>query len=120
MSRAGFLTVEEVAQNLKVTRQTVSKYIKMKELNAIKINKSYRITINDFENFVNSNSTAQEPSISYLRRTKNCTLQYSGKSDEFEVVHGIFHGELRKVRKSNSRASNRFIFGDNYFVLKNS
>ena len=43
MSQARFLTVDEVAQNLKVTRQTVSKYIKTKELNAIKMNKSYRI-----------------------------------------------------------------------------
>ena len=44
-----FLTVEEVAQTLKVTRQTVSKYIKTNELNAIKMNKSYRIAYNDFE-----------------------------------------------------------------------
>jgi len=118
MSQTSFLTVEEVAQNLKVTRQTVSKYIKSKELNAVKINKSYRITINDFENFVNSNSTAQEPSISYLKRTKSCTLQYSDKSDEFEVIHGIIHGELRNVGKANNKTSNMFIFGDNYFVLK--
>jgi adenine-specific DNA-methyltransferase len=118
MSQAEFLTVEEVAQNLQVTRQTVSKYIKSKELNAVKIHKSYRITKNDFENFVNSNSTAQEPSISYLRRTKNCTLQYSDKSDQFEVVHGIFHGELRTVEKTSGKSPNKFIFGDNYFVLK--
>lgn len=118
MNQSGFLTVEDVAQNLKVTRQTVSKYIKTKELNAVKINKSYRITINDFENFLNSNSTAEEPSISYLRRTKNCTLQYSDKSDEFEVVHGVSHGELRSIQKTSSTAENKFIFGDNYYVLK--
>lgn len=118
MSQTGFLTVEEVAKNLKVTRQTVSKYIKMKKLNAVKINKSYRITINDFEDFVNSNSTVKEPSISYLKSTKNCTLQYSNKSNSFEIIHGIFHGELRTIRKSNVITSNMFIFGDNYFVLK--
>lgn len=118
MTQAGFLTVEEVAQSLKVTRQTVSKYIKTKKLNAVKINKSYRITTNDFENFVNSNSTAQEASISYLRRTKNCTLQYSGKSDHFEVVHGIINGELRTVGKTSVNSPNKFIFGDNFFVLK--
>ena len=49
MSQLAFLTVEDVAINLKVTRQTVSKYIKDKELNAIKINKSYRISLKDFE-----------------------------------------------------------------------
>ena len=118
MSQTAFLTVEEVAQNLKVTRQTVSKYIKTKRLNAVKINKSYRITTNDFKKFIKSNSTAQEPSVSYLRRTKNCTLQYSEKSDHFEVVHGIFHGELRKVGKTSGKSPNKFIFGDNYFVLK--
>jgi len=118
MNQSGFLTVEEVALNLKVTRQTVSKYIKSKELNAVKINKSYRITTNDFENFVNSNSTSQEPNISYLRRTKNCTLHYSKKVDQLEVLHGIFNGELRSVRKMNCDSSNKFIFGDNFFVLK--
>lgn len=118
MNKKGFLTLEEVAQNLKVTRQTVSKYIKKKELNAVKINKSYRITINDFENFINSNSTIQEPSISYLRKTKNCNLEYSEKSDEFEVIYGKIHGELREINKSGNRTSNMFIFGDNYFVLK--
>lgn len=118
MHQSSFLTVEEVAQNLKVTRQTVSKYIKSKELNAVKINKSYRITKNDFENFVKYNATIQEPSISYLKKTKNCTLHYSDKSDEFEVIFGISHGELRKVEKTNPETSNMFIFGDNYFVLK--
>lgn len=118
MSQAGFLTVEEVAQNLKVTRQTVSKYIQAKELNAVKINKNYRITINDFEKFIHSNSTAQQPSISYLKKTKNCTLDYSGKSDETEVIEGAIHGELREVRASPKASPNIFIFGDNYFVLK--
>ncbi|MBN2638236.1 MAG: helix-turn-helix domain-containing protein [Bacteroidales bacterium] len=118
MSQHTFLTLDEVASNLKVTRQTVSKYIQAKELNAVKINKSYRITIKDFENFVNSNSTSQEPSISYLRKTKNCTLQYSDKSDDFEVVHGIFHGELRSLSNNGKLTPNKFIFGDNYFVMK--
>ncbi len=118
MSQTGFLTLDEVAQNLKVTRQTVSKYIKKKALNAVKINKSYRITVNDFENFVNANATAQKPSISYLRRTKNCTLQYSDKSEESEIISGVFHGELREVGQSTTGSSNQFIFGDNYYVLK--
>ena len=53
MIQSNFLTVEQVADNLQVTRQTVSKYIKSSELNAVKINKSYRITIDDFESFLN-------------------------------------------------------------------
>ncbi|HEX9825857.1 MAG TPA: DNA methyltransferase [Flavobacteriaceae bacterium] len=118
MNQTGFLTVEEVAQNLKVTRQTVSKYIKSKELNAVKINKNYRITTNDFENFVNKNTTAQEPSISYLRKTKNCILDYPDKSDEFEILYGIIHGELRLIEASKKDCENMFVFGDNYFILK--
>lgn len=118
MDKSGFLTVEEVAQNLKVTRQTVSKYINSKELNAVKINKSYRITANDFENFITSNSTAQEPSISYMKRTKNCTLEYSDKGDELEVIHGVFHGDFKEIVETAYNGPNRFIFGDNFHVLR--
>lgn len=118
MSHSEFLTVEEVAKNLKVTRQTISKYIKSKELNAVKMNKTYRITLDDFEEFIRSNSTAQEPSISYLKKTKNCTLQYPQKSDQLEIVHGVIRGELKLIKKSNIETSNKFIFGDNYYVLK--
>ncbi len=67
MGQSAFLTVEDVASNLKVTRQTVSKYIKDKELNAIKINKSYRISAKDFESFLSNNSIAHEPQVAYLK-----------------------------------------------------
>ena len=87
MNKSGFLTLDEVAHNLKVTRQTVSKYIQNKDLNAVRINKSYRITLGDFENFIKNNSTAEEPQISYLKRTKNCYLDYGNKSDEFEILY---------------------------------
>lgn len=118
MNQLDLLTLEEVAQNLKVTRQTVSKYIKTKELNAVKIKKSYRITVNDFENFLSNNSTAARPQISYSQRTKNCTLEYSNKSGEFEIIHEYCHGELREIEARQSEGENMFIFGDNYFVLK--
>ncbi|MBC6409080.1 MAG: helix-turn-helix domain-containing protein [Ekhidna sp.] len=117
MSRSEFLTVEDVAQNLKVTRQTVSKYIKNRELNAVKINKSYRITVNDFESFLNNNSTAEEPQVSYHRKTKNCSLHYSDKCDELEVIYSYKLGEIREIDTPNSTL-NKFIFGDNYAVLK--
>lgn len=113
-----FLTVEDVAENLKVTRQTVSRYIKMKKLNAIKINKNYRISIDDFEGFLRNNATAEEPQISYLKRTKNCTLEYENKSDEFEIIYGILNGELKEVEVNHLEKENMFIFGDNYLVLK--
>jgi len=118
MSQSGFLTVEEVAQNLKVTRQTVSKYIKTKELNAIKMNKSYRIAFNDFENFISNNSITGEPQISYLKKSKNCILDYPNKSDEFEIRHSHTKGTIKLVEEQHNFKDNKFIFGDNLLVLK--
>ena len=118
MYQSSFLTVEEVAENLKVTRQTVSKYIRSSELNAVKINKSYRITFDDFESFLNKNSTAAEPQVAYLRKTKNCFLEYSDKSDEFEILYGLESGQFKCIESNHNKDNNKFIFGDNLFVLK--
>lgn len=118
MAQSNFLTLDEVAQNLKVTRQTVSKYIKNNELNAVKINKSYRITTDDFESFITNNSTSEEPQIAYLKRTKNCALNYGEKVDEFEILHAVSTGELKIIEKNHSESENKFIFGDNFLVLK--
>lgn len=118
MFQSSFLTVEQVADNLQVTRQTVSKYIRSNELNAVKINKSYRITVNDFESFLNKNSTAEEPQVAYLKRTKNCFLEYSDKSDEFEILYGVENGQFKSIETNHNNDNNKFIFGDNLLVLK--
>jgi adenine-specific DNA-methyltransferase len=118
MSQSTFLTVEDVANNLKVTRQTVSKYIKDNELNAIKINKSYRISIGDFESFLSKNSLIREPQVAYLRKSKNCFLDYQDKSDEFEVLFNISKGIIKNVETNHSLPENKFIFGDNLLILK--
>lgn len=113
-----FLTIDDVAQNLRVTRQTVSRYIKDKELNAVKISKSYRITAEDFQEFLNKNATVEEPSVGYLKRTKNCSLDYQDKSDEFEILFSYVNGDFASIEKNHNQKENRYIFGDNYFVLK--
>ena len=113
MYQSSFLTVEEVAENLKVTRQTVSKYIRSSELNAVKINKSYRITFDDFESFLNKNSTAAEPQVAYLRKTKNCFLEYSDKSDEFEILYGLESGQFKCIESNHNKDNNKFIFTQN-------
>lgn len=118
LKKENFLTLDEVANTLKVTRQTVSKYIQNKDLNAVKINKNYRITVNDFENFINNNSTAQEPQISYLKRTKNCYLDYNDKSDEFEILYTHVNGDFKLIEQNHNGKENKYIFGDNYYVLK--
>ncbi len=118
MNNTNFLTVDEVAQNLKVTRQTVSKYIHKKALNAVKINKSYRITTIDFENFLRTNSTVEEPKISYLRKTKNCFLDYADKFPELEILGSMGYGDFNLIERNHNERENRYIFGDNFFVLQ--
>ncbi len=115
---ADFLTVDQVAQTLKVTRQTVAKYIQKKELNAVRINKSYRISLPDFENFIVSNSLASEPEVAYLRKTRNCTLEYQGKVGERELLSSIHQGTIRPIELKHDSTCNSFIFGDNLLVLK--
>ncbi len=118
MKNSDFLTLEEVADNLKVTRQTVSKYIQNRDLNAIKINKSYRITIDDFKSFISENSTASEPQVKYLKKTRNCLLSYDDKMDEFEILNTYPKGDFQVIEKNHLNKENVFLFGDNYLVLK--
>lgn len=118
MLNNNFLTVEQVAQTLNVTRQTVSKYIQSKELNAVKINKSYRVAIRDFQFFVNKNSSVHEPEILYQRKTRNCYLDYQGKLSEEEILEQKTIGLFNPIEENHKSPYNKFIFGDNYFVLK--
>lgn len=46
-----YLTVEEVAEELRVIPVTVQRYIKRGELPAIKVGGVYRILAQDYENF---------------------------------------------------------------------
>ena len=80
-----FLTVDDVAKTLKITRQTVSKYIQKKELNAVKINKSYRVSYQEFENFLSTNSMVSEPETLYLKHKDNVGFyhkHYSNYADK--------------------------------------
>lgn len=114
-----FLTVDEVAQTLKVTRQTVAKYIQKKELNAVKINKSYRISVSEFENFLSSNSVVSEPEAVYYKKARNCFLDYQGKSEEKEILSSKHLGTIKPIEINHKNDFNKFIFGDNFYVLKN-
>lgn len=113
-----FLTVEEVAKTLKVTRQTVSKYIQNNELNAIKINKNYRISSNDFYNFLSENALVSEPQIEYKKQTRNCYLDYYKKSSESDILNSNFNGYFKRINEQEEKTENKFIFGDNLYVLK--
>lgn len=49
------LTVEQVAELLKVHWQTVLNYIKSGKIKALKLGKGYRITKRDLDEFINKN-----------------------------------------------------------------
>ena len=47
-----FLTVEETAKILKVTKMTIYRYIKAGKLTAYKVGKDYRIKKQEFDRFI--------------------------------------------------------------------
>ncbi len=112
-----FLTIDDIAETLGITRQTVSKYIREKELNAVKINKSYRVPFRDFELFLSRNATISEVKVDF-RRSRNCQLDYAGRTDESEILSGYSAGVLQEVDIQHDQPWNQFIFGDNYLILK--
>ncbi|MBC8487835.1 MAG: helix-turn-helix domain-containing protein [Bacteroidetes bacterium] len=118
MASKNFLTIEEVADTLSVTRQTVSKYIREKELNAVRINKNYRIPYKDFENFINRNTTVSDVETIYLKKSRNCLLGYEGRVDENEILNYRVNGAFQENEINHQLRYNKFISGDNFSVLK--
>ena len=47
-----FLTVQEVANVLKVTKMTIYRYIKAKKITAYKVGKDFRINKEEFDKFI--------------------------------------------------------------------
>jgi len=52
-----FFTPSEVAKDLQLNLLTIYKYIRNKELLAIKFGRNYRITKEDLDKFISSNKT---------------------------------------------------------------
>jgi len=59
MLRAPFMTIQEVADLLKVSVATVRTRIKHEELRAVKLEREYRNAKIDLERFVNSRATTK-------------------------------------------------------------
>ena len=118
MNTQEFLSIDDIAKTLSVSRQTISKYIQEKELNAVKVKKNYRIHYKDFENFLNKYSTVSEVKPMYSIKSRNCTLEYEDKNDEFAILNGnqLYRSEI--IKKEHSGEHNFFIFGDNLVGLK--
>ncbi len=52
LSQSEWLSVEEVAQRLKMDNETVRKWIRRKLLKAYKFGRDYRVRQDDFEQFI--------------------------------------------------------------------
>lgn len=117
MGTGDFLTVAEVAQKLGLTRQTVSKFINAKELNAIKMNKTFRIHPKDFNTFIQKKTTSIQNNLPYLKKTRNCSLEYQNKTSEEDILSLERKGRIKLVSRQHKSNFNQFIFGDNFDVL---
>ncbi|GAB3194795.1 adenine-specific DNA-methyltransferase [Pontibacter aydingkolensis] len=111
------VSIDDAAKILNITRQTVSKYIKDNKLNAVKLNKNYRIASADLESFINSGATNHPIEIPAKRKGRNCTLEYEGKVAETHVLATPAAGRLELVRNEIAVDYNNFYFGDNLKVL---
>lgn len=118
MRKQEFLSIEEIADTLAVSRQTVAKYIHDKELNAVKVKKNYKIHYKDFEKFLNKFSTVSEVKPVYSIKSRYCSLDYEGKNEEFVILNDNRTYYAETIRKEHSNDHNFFLFGDNLFALK--
>jgi excisionase family DNA binding protein len=55
-----WLSVEEVAKNLKMDEETIRKWIRRRQLKAYKFGRDYRIRREDFETFVRERAVDSE------------------------------------------------------------
>jgi len=61
MLRAPFMTIQDVAELLKVSKATVRTWIKNGELRAVKLEREFRIARVDLERFVEARATMELP-----------------------------------------------------------
>lgn len=118
MERKQFLTIEDISNELSVSRQTVAKYISQKELNAIKINKSYRIHYHDFENFLSKKTTIKETEIAYQANTRYCHLEYENKEDLRSIYQNSLQYGVEEKKIEHNNEFNEFYLGDNLLALR--
>ena len=55
-----WMTVEEIAQDLRVKESTVREWIRQKRLKAAKIGRDYRIKREDYQKFINESYNTHE------------------------------------------------------------
>ena len=113
-----FLTVDEAAEYLRFSRQTITNLIKEDKLSAVKANRTYRIPVVAFEKFVKYHSNLQIPFDFNIQNSRNCTLEYNKKKPEIEVLLETSNKTLSCIEKQHEKTYNNFYFGDNLEILK--
>jgi excisionase family DNA binding protein len=71
MLRAPFMTIQDVAELLKVSKVTVRAWIKNGELRAVKLERGFRIARVDLERFVEARATMASPEIDNSSNSKS-------------------------------------------------
>ena len=110
-----FYSIDDIAEILGLTRQTVSKYIREDKLNAVKLGKSYRILEQDFVGFLNKQSISEEDIVEYK------ASGYFGFGFLNDIKNGIASANnflLEPFEINHQEQFNTYFFGDNYFILK--
>ncbi len=112
-----FLTIDEVSKRLKITRQTVSKYIQVGRLKAIRVNKQYRIDLESLYSFTGDDPCVHSPSATYSISSRNCSLEYQGKyqDDFFSPLQNKV--SFKKTVNSHAQQCNSLYLGDNKIVM---
>jgi adenine-specific DNA-methyltransferase len=111
-----FLTIDDIAQILRVTRQTVSKLIKAKDIVAYKVNKSYRVSKHDLVTFLQTKALVKDNQ--HISTPKAAALSLPGNyKNGTSAINEPKQGAIAVLQKEHSGQYNQFIFGDNLDVL---
>ena len=112
-----YLTINDIVLTLGITRQTVSKLIHEERLPSVRINKQYRIFLQDFYTFLSNNTTNPNLQKQYNNKAKNCSLLYHGKSKSEDILSNRPEISIIKKLNNHSNAYNSFYFGNNFEIM---
>lgn len=111
-------TLKELAEILSISWQTVRNKIVKEEIKAVKIGKSYRVSILELNKYLKKMGlNCKEIKIIDNKNTKNCELNYKNKKSYNEIINSIPNQKL-KLEKKSLTSANMLIQGDNISVMK--
>ncbi|WP_164966723.1 MULTISPECIES: DNA methyltransferase [Aliarcobacter] len=110
-------TLKELSDILNISWQSTRKKIVNNEINAVKIGKSYRVSILEINKYLKKMGlNNKEIKIIDNSNTKNCVLNYANKKTYNEIKMNISPTNF-KLEKS-SISNNLLIQGDNLSIMK--